>query len=80
MAGTRFSVFILPQGLGNYIDRIGDSDRVLNMLVGDTHLILTHADAGFAEPQRVDTTTLDAFKRLVEAGYAKRLISSSKGK
>lgn len=69
-----------PQGLGNYIDRIGDSDRVLNMLVGDTQLILTHADAGFAEPQRVDTTTLDAFKRLVEAGYAKRLISSSKGK
>lgn len=69
-----------PQPLEEYIASIGDEARVLNMLAGDTQRIWIYADNGFAIPQSVDVTTLDAFRRLVGAGYTKRLISPSREK
>jgi len=62
------------QTLADYIASIGDADRVLNMLVGDTQRIWVYADAGYAEPQAISNDTMDAYRRLVDAGYTRRLI------
>ena len=62
------------QSLADYIASIGDADRVLNMLVGDTQRIWVYADAGYAEPQAISNNTMDAYRRLVDAGYTRRLI------
>jgi uncharacterized SAM-binding protein YcdF (DUF218 family) len=66
-----------PQPLADYIDSIGDQDKVLNMLVGDTQRIWVYADQGFAEPQELPTRVMDSFDRLVAAGYTRRLIEPS---
>lgn len=63
-----------PQSLTDYIASIGDQDKVLNMLVGDTQRIWVYADAGFAAPQLITPEALSAYKRLVEAGYTRRLV------
>lgn len=63
-----------PQSLSDYISSIGDLDRVLNMLVGDTQRIWVYADRGYATPQTVDSDTIEAFNILVDAGYINRLI------
>jgi hypothetical protein len=63
-----------PQSLPDYISSIGDEDRVLNMLVGDTQRIWVYAEQGFAAPQEVPTAVKDAFKQLVAAGYTRRVI------
>lgn len=63
-----------PQALDDYITNIGDEVKVLNMLVGDTQRIWRYAEAGFATPQPVDESTLNAYHRLVEHGYTRRLI------
>jgi len=65
------------QALDDYIDSIGDIDRVLNMLVGDTQRIWVYAESGFAEPQAVDQQTMDAYERLVGAGYTSRLVRAA---
>lgn len=66
-----------PQPLKAYIETIGDLDRVLNMLVGDTQRIWVHADAGYALPQDIDQHVIQAFERLVGFGYTERLIRPS---
>ena len=62
------------QSFEDYLFTVSDDDRVLNMLVGDTQRIWKYANAGFAEPQPIDTETLAAFERLVDRGYTSRLI------
>ncbi|MDN5893291.1 MAG: YdcF family protein [Nocardioides sp.] len=66
------------QSLTDYIASIGDTERVLNMLVGDTQRIWVYANAGYAEPQPIDAETLDAYQRLVDTGYTSRLITSGR--
>lgn len=63
-----------PQALDDYITNIGDKVKVLNMLVGDMQRKWRYAEAGFATPQPVDEATLNAYHRLVEQGYTRRLI------
>lgn len=62
------------QSLQDYIESINDTDRVLNMLVGDTQRIWEYANNNFAEPQHVDADTMHAYTRLVNAGYTARLL------
>lgn len=59
--------------LEDYLDQIGDTDRVINMLVGDTQRITTYAEAGFAIPQPVPLHVQSAFQRLVSDGYDRRV-------
>lgn len=61
--------------LEDYIASIGDEQRVLNMLVGDTQRLWVYADAGFAVPVAVPDDVRGAYERLVKAGYTKRLIA-----
>jgi len=60
--------------LDEYVAGIGDADRVINMLVGDTQRITLYAEQGFAIPQAVPEHVRAAFDRLVSAGYTRRLV------
>jgi uncharacterized SAM-binding protein YcdF (DUF218 family) len=61
--------------LEDYIESIGDEQRVLNMLVGDTQRLWVYADAGFAVPVEVPDHVRGAYQRLVKAGCTQRLIA-----
>ncbi|QWF82345.1 hypothetical protein HUW46_05782 [Amycolatopsis sp. CA-230715] len=63
-----------PLPLDEYIESIGDVDRVITMLVGDTQRITVYAERGFAAAQHVPGEVRQAYERLVKAGYTNRLI------
>lgn len=63
-----------PLPLDEYIAGIGDADRVINMLVGDTQRITEYPKFGYAIPQPMPPDVQTAFDRLVSAGYTSRLI------
>lgn len=66
----------LPLPLGEYVETIGDADRVLNMLVGDTQRIELFARRGFAIPQPMPANVEAAYGELVRRGYTSRLVAS----
>jgi uncharacterized SAM-binding protein YcdF (DUF218 family) len=61
--------------LGDYIESIGDEQRVLTMLVGDTQRLWVYAEKGFAVPVEVPAVVRDAYDRLVAAGFTSRLVA-----
>jgi uncharacterized SAM-binding protein YcdF (DUF218 family) len=63
-----------PLPLDEYIASIGDVDRVINMLVGDTQRITAYAKRGLAIPQDVPIEVDEAYQRLVQDGFTSRLI------
>jgi uncharacterized SAM-binding protein YcdF (DUF218 family) len=63
-----------PLPLDEYVETIGDVDRVINMLVGDTQRITAYAQRGFAIEQDIPADVHAAYRRLVDAGYTSRLI------
>jgi uncharacterized SAM-binding protein YcdF (DUF218 family) len=63
-----------PLPLDEYVASIGDTKKVVDMLVGDTQRIDVYADRGFAIPQEVPEDVRAAFDRLVAAGYTSRLV------
>ena len=63
-----------PLPLDEYIASICDTDRVINMLVGDTQRITEYARLGFAIEQDVPEQVHAAYQRLVDAGFTSRLI------
>jgi hypothetical protein len=63
-----------PLPLDEYIASIGDVDRVINMLVGDTQRITEYAHRGFAIKQDMPDLVHAAYQRLVDAGFTSRLI------
>ncbi|NMH98036.1 YdcF family protein [Pseudonocardia acidicola] len=65
-----------PLPLDDYIEGIGDVDRVINMLVGDTQRIWVYAEKGWAAPQDIPEPVRDAYDRLVAAGFTRRVIPS----
>jgi uncharacterized SAM-binding protein YcdF (DUF218 family) len=60
--------------LAEYVETIGDADKVVNMLVGDTQRITLYADKGFAIPQDIPDSVEAAYRRLVSAGFTRRLV------
>lgn len=60
--------------LAQYVAGIGDAARVINMLVGDTQRITVHAEQGFAIHQAIPDQVTAAYQRLIDAGYASRLL------
>ncbi|WP_082590806.1 YdcF family protein [Phycicoccus sp. Soil748] len=63
-----------PQSLSDYITSIGDQDKVLTMLVGDTQRIWVYAEQGFATPQTVPRRVWDAYQSLVATGFTSRIV------
>ncbi|WP_429766819.1 YdcF family protein [Isoptericola nanjingensis] len=66
------------QALEDYIDSIGDANRVIDMLVGDTQRIWVYSSAGYAIHQDVDELTFQAYRRLVDAGFIERLVQEGR--
>lgn len=64
----------LPLALDEYVDSIGDVDRVINMLVGDTQRMWVYPANGWAIEQEIPDDTRKAFSRLVDAGFTSRLL------
>lgn len=65
-----------PLSFEEYLATVGDTDHVLDMLVGDTQRITVYAERGFAIPQPVPAEVQAAYERLVAAGYTARLVQS----
>lgn len=63
-------------GLDEYLKSFGDSNLVINMLVGDLQRIVEYPARGYAAPQDVPADVLDAYHRLIAAGYDSRLLRS----
>ncbi|MGY6657294.1 YdcF family protein [Amycolatopsis sp. TRM77291] len=63
-----------PLPLDDYVESIGDVDRVINMLVGDTQRITVYAERGFAIPQDIPRRVAEAYARLVQAGFRERIL------
>lgn len=63
-----------PLPLDEYIASIGDTKRVINMLVGDTQRITEYAKYGFAIEQEIPPQVQAAYQRLIDAGFTDRLI------
>ncbi|MEU5848747.1 YdcF family protein [Saccharopolyspora shandongensis] len=61
--------------LDEYVQSIGDVNRVINMLVGDTQRVEVYARRGFAIAQEVPSEVKEAYAHLVEAGYTTRLVT-----
>jgi len=58
-----------PLQLDEYITGIGDVNRVINMLVGDTQRITEYARRGFVIEQEMPDNVHTAYQRLVHAGF-----------
>jgi len=63
-----------PLPLDEYVASIGDVDRVINMLVGDTQRITEYANLGFAIEQDVPVDVSAAYGNLVNEGFTTRLL------
>jgi len=61
--------------LGDYIAGIGDVDRVVNMLVGDTQRVWVYPEHGWAIEQDVPANVRSAYDRLVAAGFTRRVLN-----
>lgn len=57
----------------DYLASIGDAEKVINMLVGDTQRIVLYSRRGFAAFEAMPLDVETAFSRLVLAGYVARL-------
>ncbi|MFR9804938.1 YdcF family protein [Pseudonocardia sp. RS010] len=63
-----------PYSLDTYIEKAGDANRVVNMMVGDTQRIWVYAENGWAIKQQVPHLVVRAYERLVSLGYTQRLL------
>lgn len=63
-----------PLPLDEYVKTIDDTDKVINMLVGDTQRITVYAEKGFAIPQTVPDDVQAAYERPAAARFTSRLI------
>lgn len=71
MLATRFTA--KPASFCEYMREIGDANRAIDMLVGDTKRIWPYAHRGLAAEEPLSKTVLEAFTRLVLAGNVHRL-------
>ncbi|MGW2659601.1 YdcF family protein [Nocardia tengchongensis] len=65
----------LPLALDDYVASIGDIERVMNMLVGDTQRVWVYPAKGWAIEQNVPAEVMAAYDRLVDAGFTRRLLA-----
>lgn len=61
--------------VADYFARETDPERALLALVGDLHRIIVYPALGFQVEQDVPAVVIDALRRLVGAGYGRRLVA-----
>ncbi|MCR4313638.1 MAG: YdcF family protein [Candidatus Uhrbacteria bacterium] len=64
-----------PLTFETYLKGSINQDALINIMVGDLQRIIEYPAKGFQIPQEVPDEVIDAYKRLVEAGYDKHLIT-----
>ena len=64
------------QTLDDYLKSIGDDKLVIDMLVGDLQRVIEYPARGFAVAQDVPGAVMDAYRRLLAAGFDSRLLTS----
>ncbi len=64
--------------LDDYIAGIGDVDRVVNMLVGDTQRVWVYPQHGWAIEQHIPDSVHNAYDRLVAAGFTSRILDEAR--
>lgn len=64
--------------LDDYIAGIGDVDRVVNMLVGDTQRVWVYPQRGWAIEQTIPGSVHSAYDRLVAAGFTNRILNEAR--
>lgn len=67
-----------PISLSDYVESIGDSQLVIDMLVGTLQRVIEYPRLGFAVEQRVPEPVLEAYERLRNAGFTSRLLRPSR--
>ncbi|MEU6222533.1 YdcF family protein [Streptomyces sp. NPDC047042] len=65
-----------PLELDDYIKSIGDEKLVIDMLVGDLQRVIEYPKLGFAVEQEVPRDVMEAYERLVRAGFDSRLVTT----
>jgi uncharacterized SAM-binding protein YcdF (DUF218 family) len=63
-----------PLEFDYYVRSIGDEKLVVDMLVGDLQRVVEYPKHGFAVEQDVPGDVMDAYDRLIEAGFDSRLL------
>ncbi|WP_344616676.1 YdcF family protein [Dactylosporangium salmoneum] len=63
-----------PLDVDSYVCSIGDVNKVISMLVGDTQRIHVYAERGFAISQEIPVDVVAAYERLKQSGYTSRLL------
>lgn len=63
-------------GFDDYLAAAGQDLPVIDMIVGDLQRIIEYPARGFAIAQDVPVDVLDAYRRLIAAGYDSRLVST----
>ncbi|MFE3441643.1 hypothetical protein ACFXNW_01270 [Nocardia sp. NPDC059180] len=63
-----------PLALDDYVNSIGDIDRVITMLVGEIQRAWVYPANGWAISVEVPDEVRAAYRRLVEAGFDGRLL------
>ncbi|OEU95475.1 YdcF family protein [Streptomyces oceani] len=66
-----------PMEFQEYVDSIGDTRMVIDMLVGALQRLVIYPDQGFMIRQKVPDDVLAAYERLCSAGFTSRLLPSS---
>ncbi|WP_306370767.1 YdcF family protein [Nocardiopsis sp. CC223A] len=64
-----------PLSLGDYVQEIGDTGLVIDMMVGDLQRVMEYPELGFAIEQEVPLQVQNAYESLVASGFDSRLIS-----
>jgi uncharacterized SAM-binding protein YcdF (DUF218 family) len=62
------------QSLPDYVQGIGDERLVVDMMVGDLQRVIEYPKKGFTIEQYVPREVRDAYSRLVERGFTRRLM------
>jgi uncharacterized SAM-binding protein YcdF (DUF218 family) len=60
----------------DYLKSIGEDKLVIDMLVGDLQRVIEYPARGFAVAQDVPGAVMDAYRRLLDAGFDSRLLTS----
>ncbi|MFK0125428.1 YdcF family protein [Streptomyces nigra] len=67
-----------PMTLDEYVDSIGDTRLVIDMLVGALQRLLIYPEQGFMISQPVPDDVREAYERLCHAGFTSRLLATDR--
>jgi uncharacterized SAM-binding protein YcdF (DUF218 family) len=58
----------------DYPNEAISSDDVIHIMVGDLQRLMLYADKGWSVTQEIPRDVMEAFERLIQAGYTRRLV------